>query len=129
MEFATAQTAGSGIEVSLATLDEFFAYERKDMRLDVLATEMTTNFVSKKRELLLKLRERDVFILERGAIEAYYPPGIDTGDKPTRAQKFCNTVTTREALLACCAIVAQPDGTECSELEMIFRQIFLNVTG
>lgn len=123
-EYASAQANRTSLEVPLATLNEFFSFQKKDVRLEILATEMSEPFLRKKREVLRHLREKGVFILERGAIEAYYPPEIAAGDKPTRAQRFCNNVVTREAILACCSALPQPQGGTASEFEVIFGAIF-----
>ncbi|OHE77736.1 MAG: hypothetical protein A2107_15120 [Verrucomicrobia bacterium GWF2_62_7] len=48
------------------------------------------------------LRRADVFVLEKGAIEQYYPADITGTDKPSKAQDFCRKVTSREAILECC---------------------------
>ncbi|OFZ77291.1 MAG: hypothetical protein A2451_02260 [Bdellovibrionales bacterium RIFOXYC2_FULL_39_8] len=39
-----------------------------------------------------------MFVLEKGAIEKYYPDSITGPDKPTKAQNFCKIVDTKELL-------------------------------
>lgn len=126
-ELASASAHGAAPEESLATLEEFFAYERKDARLDIFAHETANTFVQRKRNLLARLREQDVFVLERGAIEAYYPADVPQGDKLARAQQFCNIVTTREAMVGCCSSLTLPDSTQATEFEVIFREVFRGV--
>lgn len=73
------------------------------------------------------LRAVDVFVLERGAIEQYYPDTITGVDKPSRAQDFCSKVGTRDAVLACCGEqTVKRVGTEATvkEFELIFQGIF-----
>ena len=113
------------IEDAIAAVDEFFAYERKDDRLAVLMNETNTCFLKQKWELLAKLRENDVYVLERGAVEAYYPDHIRGRDKPTKAQHFCNTVTTKEQVLACCGEQGRSEDGKCAkEFSVIFDRIF-----
>ena len=69
----------------------------------------------------------DVYVLERGAIEQYYPGTITGADKPSRAQDFCAKVATREAILACCGEqTVDGDGTRerIKEFELIFEDVF-----
>lgn len=106
-------------------VERFYAWQRKTDRNCVLQRSDDGEMVSLKHELLGMLRERDVFVLERGAIEEYYPPEIGGGDKPSRAQEFCEKVSTREAVLACCG--EQPtyrDGGVEKEFSLIFGKIF-----
>jgi len=73
------------------------------------------------------LRTVDVYVLERGAIEQYYPDTITGVDKPSRAQDFCAKVATRDAIINCCGEQKfERDGTRAKEREfiLIFRGIF-----
>ncbi|MDN5100211.1 AAA family ATPase [Aliarcobacter butzleri] len=82
-------------------LEEFFDFEWIKPRLKILENFSYTNIVELKRKLFSKLREEKVFILEKGAIEEYYPYDVNGLDKPTKAQDFCKKVndkTTLEAL-------------------------------
>ena len=74
-----------------AGVEEFFAYERKNDRLEVLK-DADGEIRALKNELLTELRDKDVYVLEKGTIEDYYPDGIEGGDKPSRAQYFCNSI-------------------------------------
>lgn len=104
-------------------MDEFFAWERKKTRLAVLEDASDKDVLMLKRELLARLRQQDVYVLERGAIEEYYPPGITGPDKPTRAQAFCSVVTSREAALALSDLVEEPRG-RARELELILAGVY-----
>ena len=108
-------------------VDAFFAWQRKPDRLVVLKTSTDAQMLQLKYQLLEMLRAADVYVLERGAIEQYYPDTIAGGDKPTRAQNFCAKMTSRDELLACCG--EQPftrSGKRVSEKEfnLIFGSIF-----
>lgn len=84
------------------TVEDFFAWQRKSDRLAVLKMSTDNELLSLKWQLLKMLRDRDIYVLERGEIEQYYPETITGADKPSRAQDFCAKVATREAILNCC---------------------------
>ncbi|MCG2784377.1 MAG: ATP-dependent endonuclease [Anaerolineae bacterium] len=110
-----------------AAVDAFFAWQRKDDRLAVLKTSKDVQMIQLKHCLLEMLREVDVYVLERGAIEQYYPDSVRGADKPSRAQDFCSKVATREAILACCGEqTVERAGSQVSinEFEAIFQEIF-----
>lgn len=104
-------------------LDEIFIFEKTTPRLEVLSDVSRANIVSKKRELLAALRTKGIFVLEKGAIEEYYPNAVTGADKPSLAQSFCNLVNNREEVLALCNML-DIEGVETPELEVIMRQVF-----
>jgi len=109
------------------SVEEFFAWQRKSDRLMVLKTGSDTQMIQSKHRLLELLRAVDVYVLERGAIEQYYPAGITGGDKPSRAQDFCAKVLTRENVLACCGeqtIIMNGAAKQVKEFDLIFSGIF-----
>jgi energy-coupling factor transporter ATP-binding protein EcfA2 len=115
-------------ELNLA-VDAFYAWQRKSDRLTVLKTSTDAQMIQFKYQLLEMLRAVDVFVLERGAIEQYYPDTIVGADKPSRAQDFCTKVGTRDEILACCGEQEyQRNGVQVREKEfsLIFRGIFSN---
>ena len=72
-------------------------YSLVDREKEVVREEILSDspaILDKKRELFSRARNNDVYILEKGSIEAYYPNTIDGPDKPSRAQNFCSTVVT-----------------------------------
>ena len=77
-----------------------------------------------KRELLHLLRRADVYVLERGDLEAYYPIGLPQGDKPTRAQEFCNHIKTRDEALALCCDCEVDGINHGPELSVICKGLF-----
>jgi hypothetical protein len=110
-----------------AAVESFFAWQCKSDRLAVLKTSSDPQMLQFKHRLLEMLRTVDVYVLERGAIEQYYPDIITGADKPSRAQDFCAKVATRDAILALCGEqTVETDGTRTSvkEFDLIFRGIF-----
>lgn len=106
-------------------VDNFFAWERDDIRVDALRNPPNEDIRTRKHTLLCTLRDLDVFVLARGSIEAYYPPSITGRDKPSKAQTFCNTVTTREVALSLCdELQVDGNGQKAKEFEIIFGSIF-----
>lgn len=113
-------------EVSEA-VEVFFAWQRKAKRLDMLQHSVDDLVIKKKHELLEMLRARDIYVLERGALEQYYPDNIKGVDKPSKALDFCEKVASREALLACCGDLPTTVAGETMldrEFVVIFRAIF-----
>jgi energy-coupling factor transporter ATP-binding protein EcfA2 len=109
------------------TVDDFFAWTRKSDRLAVLMNSNDSQLIQLKWQLLEMLRQIDVYVLERGSIEQYYPDDITGPDKPSRAEDFCVKVATREDVLACCGEQEfKRDGKLQKEKEfnLIFGSIF-----
>ena len=108
-------------------VEAFFAWQRKSDRLAIIKTSADARMLQFKHRLLEMLRAVDVYVLERGAIEEYYPDTITGADKPSRAQDFCRKVATRDEILACCGeLTFERDGasTQEKEFNLIFRNIF-----
>ena len=108
-------------------VNDFFAWQRKSDRLSVLMNSDDTRMLQLKWRLLEMLRRDDIYVLERGAIEQYYPNDIAGQDKPSQAEDFCAKCATRDAVLACCSeqefmrageLVKEP------EFNIIFGSIF-----
>lgn len=104
-------------------LDEIFVFEKTVPRLAVLSDFSRANIVLKKRRLLASLRTKGIFVLEKGAIEEYYPNTVKGADKPSLAQSFCNMANSRKEVLALCNLV-DIDGIQTPELEVIMKQVF-----
>ncbi|ULA67011.1 MAG: AAA15 domain-containing protein [Nitrospira sp.] len=110
-----------------AAVEAFFSWQRKSDRLAVLSTSTDVQMIRLKHRLLAMLRTVDVYVLERGAIEQYYPDTTTGADKPSRAQDFCAKVATRDAIRACCGEqTVDREGTQESikEFDLIFQGIF-----
>lgn len=110
-----------------AAVEAFFGWQRKPDRLSVLRTSTDARMLRLKHELLEMLRVDDIYVLERGAIEQYYPSTVSGPDKPSRAQDFCIKVATRNDILACCGErLVDENGRPVSakEFDLIFGRIF-----
>lgn len=105
-------------------LDELFIAERSRPRIEVLLDPTRANIVEKKRALLTELRSGGVFVLEKGAIEAYFPPEAVGPDKPSKAQSFCSLVTTADGVRDICERIPLADGSSLPELEVVMQSIF-----
>jgi hypothetical protein len=109
---------GTGsMEDVVRVVDEFFAWEKKSARWEVLAKPKSENIRTKKAELLSELRRSDVCVWERGAIEDYYPENITGDSKPARAQQLCERVTTKEEATAVL-------GSAMPEFMTVFETLF-----
>ncbi len=109
------------------SVEAFFDWEHKTDRLAVLMTAKDDQLLRLKWHLLQMLRAIDVYVLERGAIEQYYPEGITGADKPSRAQDFCAKVTSRDAIMNCCGeqeLEVDSERTTENEFDLIFTGIF-----
>jgi predicted ATP-dependent endonuclease of OLD family len=125
-QFGTAREQGD-IAKQGEILDQLFIAERSIPRLEVLLDSARVSIIAKKRALLAELRNSGVFVLEKGAIEAYYPPEAVGADKPSKAQSFCSQVKTAEVVRSLCELVPQPDGTSLHELEAVLKSIFVGM--
>jgi len=124
------QSGEAQLDEVLSAVDEFFLWEKKELRLAVLRDSSNTGIHTLKRNLLFLLRKSGVLILERGDIEAYYPAEITGQDKPSKAQCFCNIITDKEKLLALCANdIPKEDGALGHEFEIICDVIFAAANG
>jgi hypothetical protein len=106
-------------------IDEFFAWEKYWARRDLLKQCPTETLREQKHAFLDALRAYGVCVLEKGAVEDYYPQGIDGDGKPAKAQCFCNAITCKEEALALCGGGHKThDGTLTTEFEAIFETSF-----
>lgn len=121
-EIRAARAAGQ-TDVVVTKLDELFVFERSEPRLTVLTDDTQADVLRLKRDLLTELRNRNVFVLERGAIEAYYPAGIVGDGKPAKAQHVCTLVTTAAQVQALSPQIAVGADTK-SEIEWIMEGLF-----
>ncbi|MBL7188543.1 MAG: ATP-dependent endonuclease [Phycisphaerae bacterium] len=121
-DICAARSGGDHDTVS-QLLDELFIFERTKPRMEILKDTSRPEILDRKRELLSELRTHHVYVLEKGAIEDYYPAGVTGPDKPTKAQCLCNIVNTPEAVRAMCDEV-DVNGAPVSEFDAIFQGIF-----
>jgi len=109
----------------IAAVDDFFEWEREDARLSVLSDQSNSEVLALKREFLAMLRELNIFILEKGSIEAYYPTDVEGSDKPAKAQCFCRKYATRQAVCDLCdRIPVAGEVAPVPELEVILKGAF-----
>lgn len=109
------------------TVNDFFAWQRKSDRLSVLMNSDDAQMLQLKWRILEMLRQDDVYVLERGSIEQYYPDDIAGPDKPSRAEDFCVKCATRDAVLACCReqeFMRDSELVKKPEFNIIFESIF-----
>lgn len=121
-ELVDARANGNSEQV-VNLLNQLFLFERTKPRLEVLKDHGRAEILAKKRELISELRKSSVYILEKGAIEEYYPITVTGPDKPSRAQSFCAQVSSREDCLALCEQL-NIDGQEVAELDVVFGGVF-----
>lgn len=108
-------------------MKEFFAWERKNLRQDCLTEAACPEVKRLKLALIWELRKAGTFILERGALDDYYPENLPGGnsDKPHRAQQFIAAHDTRDKVLALSPEQTCPDtAKEATEFEFIFASVF-----
>lgn len=83
------QDGSATAEEVLSAIEECFACERYKARVNVLREPPEPEIGALKSGLIESLGKRGVFVLARGAIEAYYPGDLAGGDKTARAAAFC----------------------------------------
>lgn len=110
-----------------AAEERFFADLVSDRRLQVLQDPNRAEIVAKKHELIRLLRAQHVHVLERGAIDQYYPQSVVGADKPSRAIDFCRKMKDRESILELCGDTICRDGVKIDkEFTVLFSEIFEN---
>ena len=106
-------------------LEEFFDFEATNERLEVLKNP-SPEIAQMKSNLFASLREKNIFVLERGQIEDYYPPEIARNDKPTMAQNFCREYDNKEYIYRALGLIT-PDSeelVESNEFTIMLGRIF-----
>jgi len=113
----------------LANLDAavaaFFAWEKKIIRRDCIQKAEQADVLATKLALIWELRKNGVFVLERGALDDYYPAEINGHDKPSKAQAFRDSFDTRDKILPLSSQQTCPaTGKVGSEFEFVCSIIF-----
>lgn len=127
-ELATGDCTQDDLNLSV---NDFFTWQRKSDRLSVLMNSDDTQMLQLKWRILEMLRQDDVYVLERGSIEQYYPDDIAGQDKPSQAEDFCAKRATRDAILACCSdqeFMRDGELIKEPEFNIIFGSIFRDTT-
>jgi hypothetical protein len=108
-----------------AAVDAFFAWEKKNVRRECIRKAEQADVQAAKLALIWELRKAGIFVLERGALDDYYPPAVTGFDKPSKALAFRNAFSKREQILPLSPQQTCPTtGTVRSEFEFIFSTIF-----
>ncbi|MEX2167680.1 MAG: AAA family ATPase [Pirellulales bacterium] len=108
-----------------AAVDAFFSWEKKNVRRECIRKAEQAEVKAAKLALIWELRKAGIFILERGALDDYYPPEVTGVDKPSKALAFRNAFAKKEQVLPLSPQQTCPaTGTASSEFEYIFSTIF-----
>ncbi|MCX4508593.1 ATP-dependent nuclease [Streptomyces griseus] len=103
------------------SVDEFFHRAvTRDVRAELVKNPPSAEISEAKAGLISSLRQEKIYVLERGAIEDYYPEAA-TGDKLTAAQTFCDEHRDASALRG--AIVGDDSSQPC-EFDLILGSFF-----
>ncbi|MFD4955809.1 ATP-dependent endonuclease [Streptomyces sp. NPDC058451] len=81
-----------------AAVSAFFTRSTSGTARRILEEALDPKLWKMKLELLEMLRQEDIYVWERGAIEAYYPPREtnESNKKNDRARRFCEEHTTAD---------------------------------
>jgi hypothetical protein len=108
-----------------AAVDAFFTWEKKGIRRDCIQRAEQAEVRKIKLALIWELRKKGVFVLERGALDDYYPAGITGPDKPSKAQAFRDACETRDKILPLSPQQTCPEtGKAGTEFEFICSTVF-----
>jgi len=112
-------------DLTIRKLEEFFDFEVINERLEVLKNPPES--INKlKQDLFAGVQTENIFILNRGETEDYYPSEIPVKGKPAKAQYFCRTYRDKESVYQALNLL-HPDGdqlNENNEFVKMFAQIF-----
>ncbi|MCX4834418.1 AAA family ATPase [Streptomyces sp. NBC_01016] len=105
-----------------AAVTEFFARSEEGAQRRTLEKAEDPELRRMKADLLRMLRQEDIYVWERGAIEAYYPDpeANESKNKNDRARRFCQHYTTAEDIRGLPVFKAS---AEC-EFDLIFQAFF-----
>lgn len=106
-------------------VDDFFAWERRKPRRKCIEKAASEAVKTAKEAVLWELRRNGIHVLERGALDDYYTAQVVGGDKPAKAQSFCDQFKTREHIIPLSSTQKCPvTNEEKTEFEFIFSSIF-----
>ncbi|MFF2953950.1 ATP-dependent endonuclease [Kitasatospora sp. NPDC057965] len=102
-------------------IGEFFNRSASQAQRDILRSPADESIREVKVKLILALREENIFVWERGAIEDYYPPLEEnqSSNKNVRAQDFCERYVTADDIRGLPAF-----GGGACEFDLIFEKFF-----
>lgn len=104
----------------LQEIDELFEFETNNKRREALKLS-ETSYLEEKIRLITRLYDLNYFVLNLGAIEAYYPNHTSGDDKPSKALNALQIIE-RENISYLPKITYQE--TEQCELSLIMNKIF-----
>lgn len=120
--YAMRVKAGEALNQSeIDDIDFLFAEEENNMRRQVFTNTPT---IIEKDKLLSDLRECNIFVLSKGAIESYYPNNVQGADKPTKALNAITILKEHQNIKDFLPKIMHHDVEHC-ELELIFSKIFV----
>lgn len=102
-------------------IEYLFAEETNDLRRQVFMS--SDGELPEKYELLKMLRDEDIFILNKGAIEEYYPIGVTGNDKPSKALSAVSIIKEMNDPRDFLPKIEQGEETYC-EMDLILGKIF-----
>ncbi|MEU2207585.1 AAA family ATPase [Streptomyces hygroscopicus] len=105
-----------------AAVKAFFARSAYGTSRRILEEADDPELAEMKLELLRTLRHEDIYVWERGAIEAYYPElqANESNNKNDRARMFCERYTTADAIRG---LPVFKESIAC-EFDLIFQSFF-----
>lgn len=105
-----------------AAVSAFFARSTSGTARRILAEAKDPELEKMKSELLQTLRVEDIYVWERGAIEAYYPDleKNESNNKNDRARGFCERYTSADSIRG---LPVFRDSAAC-EFDLIFEAFF-----
>ncbi len=102
-------------------VNAFFNRSASHTQREILRDPADKGIREMKERLIQALREENIFVWERGAIEDYYPPLEEnhSSNKNVRAQDFCESYVTADDIRGLPVF----NGEEC-EFDLIFEKFF-----
>lgn len=120
--YAIRVKAGEALnENEIEDIDFLFAEEENNVRRQVFTNPLP---IKEKYELLSDLRDCNIFVLSKGAIESYYPENVQGADKPSKALDAISILNGHQNVKDFLPKVMHHEVEHC-ELELIFSKIFV----
>ncbi|MCY9669054.1 AAA family ATPase [Paenibacillus alginolyticus] len=122
MRYVTKVSAGELLsDEERMELEYLFPEEKNEGRKLVL--QRGFDALPSKLDTIIALYAENTYVLSQGAVENYYPAGVQGGDKPTRAMQVCQLLNTRDEINQVCPSL-EINGETTTEFEHIFKRIF-----
>ena len=107
-------------DIELQEIDELFEFETNNKRREALKLPETF-YLEEKIQLINRLYDLGYFVLNLGAIEAYYPKLTSGEDKPSKALNALKII--KEANISYLPKISYKQNEQC-ELSLIMTKIF-----